>query len=92
MMDAQRREQAAREQSDQREHKLQEQINQLLRELGHKEGELEALRAQGAPAKPKGWWARLLGEVSNAKYAVLLDVVDYPNSSCCSRHGYRRSN
>ncbi len=53
MLDAQRREQ----ESLQRERELQEQINQLLRELGHKEGELEALRA----SKPKGFWARLLG-------------------------------
>ena len=66
--DAQRREQEAtaraeaqarelREQAESRERELQDQINQLLRELGHKEGELEALRA----SKPKGWWARLLG-------------------------------
>ena len=46
MLDAQRR-----------ERQLQEQINQLLRELGHKEGELEARRA----SKPKSFWARLLG-------------------------------
>jgi hypothetical protein len=36
---------------------LQEQINQLLRELGKTEGELEALRK----SKPKGFWQRLLG-------------------------------
>lgn len=57
MLDAQRREEAAREEARERERQLQEQINQLLRELGHKEGELEALKA----SKPKGWWARLLG-------------------------------
>lgn len=64
MRDAQRREEEAREQAQiareeaaQRERELQEQINQLLRELGHKEGELEALKA----SKPKGFWARLLG-------------------------------
>jgi hypothetical protein len=57
MLDAQRREQQAREQAEKRERELQDKINQLLRELGHKEGELEALRA----SKPKGWWARLLG-------------------------------
>ena len=66
--DAQRREQEAvaraeeqdrqlREQAQQRERELQEQINQLLRDLGHKEGELAALRA----SKPKGFWARLFG-------------------------------
>lgn len=53
MLDAQRREQDAL----QREKELQEKIEQLLRELGHKEGELAALRA----SKPKGFWARLLG-------------------------------
>lgn len=57
MLDAQRREEAAREEARERERQLQEQINQLLRELGHKEGELEALRK----SKPKGFWARLLG-------------------------------
>jgi hypothetical protein len=57
MLDAQRREEGAREEARERERQLQEQINQLLRELGHKEGELEALRA----SKPKGFWARLLG-------------------------------
>lgn len=57
MLDAQRREEETREEARERELQLQEQINQLLRELGHKEGELEALRA----AKPKGFWARLLG-------------------------------
>lgn len=57
MLDAQRREQKAHELAESRERELQEQINQLLRELGHKEGELEALRA----ARPKGFWARLLG-------------------------------
>lgn len=67
MLDAQRREQEAtaraeaqaqqlREQAMQRERELQEQINQLLRELGHKEGELKVLKA-----KPKGFWQRLLG-------------------------------
>lgn len=62
--DAQRREQEAKEEAatlqaaaQQREKELQEQINQLLRELGHKEGELESLRK----SKPKGFWARLLG-------------------------------
>lgn len=61
--DAQRREQEAREEaaakqeeSQRRERELQEQINQLLRELGMKEGELNALKN-----KPKGWLARLLG-------------------------------
>jgi hypothetical protein len=39
------------------ERQLQEQINQLLRELGKTEGELAALKAP----KPKGFWARLLG-------------------------------
>ena len=68
MLDAQRREQEAitraeeqarqlSEQAIQRERQLQDQINQLLRELGHKEGELEALRV----SKPKSFWARLLG-------------------------------
>lgn len=57
MLDAKRREEEAREQAVQRERELQEQINQLLRELGHKEGELAALKA----SKPKGFWARLLG-------------------------------
>ena len=53
MLDAQRREEAAAE----REAKLQEQVNQLQRELGKAEGELSALKAP----KPKGWWSRLLG-------------------------------
>jgi DNA-binding transcriptional MerR regulator len=53
MLDAQRREQ----EGAQRERELQEQINQLLRELGMKEGELAAYKA----SKPKGFWARLLG-------------------------------
>ena len=57
MLDAQRREELAREEARERERQLQEQINQLLRELGHKEGELEALRK----SKPKGFWAWLLG-------------------------------
>lgn len=57
MLDAQRREEATREEAREREQKLQEQINQLLRELGKTEGELEALRK----SKPKGWLARLLG-------------------------------
>lgn len=52
MMDAQRREEASRE----RERELQDQINQLLRELGKTEGELAALRS-----KPKGFWQRLFG-------------------------------
>jgi DNA-binding transcriptional MerR regulator len=62
--DAQRREQEAKEEAaalqesaQQREKELQEQINQLLRELGHKEGELAALRS----SKRKGFWARLFG-------------------------------
>lgn len=65
--DAQRREQEAKEETlaqqqaaQLREKDLQEQINQLLRELGHKEGELEALRA----SKPKSFWARLLGRAN----------------------------
>ena len=53
MLDAQRREEESRD----REAQLQEQINQLLRELGKTEGELAALKA----SKPKGFWARLLG-------------------------------
>lgn len=57
MLDAQRREEEAREEARERERQLQEQINQLLRDLGHKEGELEALRA----SKPKGFWSRLFG-------------------------------
>jgi DNA-binding transcriptional MerR regulator len=57
MLDAKRREEEAREEAQARERELQEQINQLLRELGHKEGELAQLRA----SKPKGFWARLLG-------------------------------
>lgn len=56
MIDAQRREEAAREEAKERERQLQEQINQLLRELGHKEGELAALKN-----KLKSFWARLLG-------------------------------
>jgi hypothetical protein len=52
MLDAQRREQEAL----QREKELQDRINELLRQLGYKEGELAALKN-----KPKGWWARLLG-------------------------------
>jgi hypothetical protein len=66
--DAQRREQEAvaraeeqarqlREDAQRRERELQEQINQLLRDLGKTEGELAAIRA----SKPKGFWARLLG-------------------------------
>jgi hypothetical protein len=55
-MDAQRREEAAREEARLRERELQGQVNQLLRELGKTEGELAALKA-----KPKGWWARLFG-------------------------------
>jgi len=58
--DAQRREQeaAALQQTAQaRERELQEQINQLLREVGKTEGEIAALKA----SKPKGFWARLLG-------------------------------
>jgi DNA-binding transcriptional MerR regulator len=66
--DAQRREHEAtaraesqarelRLQAKERERELQEQVNQLLRELGHKEGELAAIRA----SKPKGFWTRLLG-------------------------------
>lgn len=57
MLDAQRREEEAREEARERERQLQEQINQLLRELGHKEGELDALRV----SKPKGFWSRLFG-------------------------------
>lgn len=57
MLDAQRREEQARTEAQERERQLQEQINQLLRELGKTEGELAALRA----SKPKGFWARLLG-------------------------------
>lgn len=57
MLDAQRREEVAREEARERERELQDKINQLLRELGHKEGELEALRA----SKPKGFWSRLFG-------------------------------
>jgi DNA-binding transcriptional MerR regulator len=56
MLDAKRREEETREQAIARERELQEQINQLLRELGMKEGELNALKN-----KPKGWLARLLG-------------------------------
>ena len=62
--DAQRREQEAKDEAaalqqaaQERERQLQEQINQLLRDLGHKEGELDALRA----SKPKGFWSRLFG-------------------------------
>jgi hypothetical protein len=40
-----------RDQAVEREKQLQEQINQLLRALGPKEGELEALRKP----KPKGF-------------------------------------
>jgi hypothetical protein len=61
--DSQRREQDAKEEAAaqqqaaaDRERELQEQINQLLRELGKTEGELAALKA-----KPKSFWARLLG-------------------------------
>jgi DNA-binding transcriptional MerR regulator len=53
MLDAQRREEEARE----REKALQDRIEQLLRELGKTEGELAALRA----SKPRSFWARLLG-------------------------------
>lgn len=62
--DAVRCEQEAKEEAaaqaqaaQQRERELQDQIDQLLRELGKTEGELEALRK----SKPKGFWARLLG-------------------------------
>jgi DNA-binding transcriptional MerR regulator len=76
MMDAQRREQEAiaraeeqaqrlREQAQLRERELQEQINQLLRELGKTEGKIEALQTVQATTPPtersRSWWGRLLG-------------------------------
>ncbi len=70
MIDAQRREQEAREQAQQRERELLDQVNQLQRELGKAEGRVEALqtvqqRQQEQPQKqqlqPQSWWARLTG-------------------------------
>lgn len=51
MMDAQHREQEAKEQAQQREREMLDQIRQLERELGKAEGELAALRA----SKHKGF-------------------------------------
>jgi hypothetical protein len=71
MIDAQRREQEAREQAQQRERELLAQVNQLQRELGKAEGKIEALQTvqqkqQEHPQQPqsRSWWTRLLGVVS----------------------------
>ena len=65
MMDAQRREQEAREQAQQRECELLDQVNQLQRELGKAEGKIEALQTVQATTPPtehnRSWWGRLLG-------------------------------
>jgi hypothetical protein len=47
-----------RQEEIRKEAEVQEQINQLLRELGKTEGELAALRHY---RQNKGFWARLLG-------------------------------
>lgn len=55
LLDAQRREEQARD----RERELLDKVNQLEHKLGKAEGELEAIKA--TKRKPPAWWVRLFG-------------------------------